>query len=56
MWKAYYDFLCVDDRLRRVGIPIALKCECCVEGKYEDVNHVLATGAIARGIWKKCAD
>lgn len=56
MWKTYNDCLSVHNCLRRIGIPIVSKCECCVDGKYEDFNHVLAIGVFARVIWKKCAD
>ncbi|XP_041001580.1 uncharacterized protein LOC121247270 [Juglans microcarpa x Juglans regia] len=43
--------LSVDDRLRRIGIPIVSRCDCCDEGKYEDQNHVLFEVEFATKIW-----
>ncbi|KAF5449942.1 hypothetical protein F2P56_030338 [Juglans regia] len=43
--------LSVDDRLRRVGIPIVPKCHCCIAGHYEDINHVLIEGDFPKHIW-----
>ena len=53
MWKVFHNNLRVDDRLRRVGIPITSKCNCCDRGGYEDLNHVLAAGDVASEIWKR---
>ncbi|KAG2724529.1 hypothetical protein I3760_01G021900 [Carya illinoinensis] len=53
MWKAFHNSLSVDDRLRRVGIPITSKCNCCAQGRYKDLNHVLTIGDFASRIWKK---
>ncbi|XP_042980144.1 uncharacterized protein LOC122310314 [Carya illinoinensis] len=55
MWKAQHNCLPVDDRVCRIGIPLASKCDCCREGNYEDQNHVLATGEFAEQIWRMCA-
>ncbi|XP_042962535.1 uncharacterized protein LOC122296805 [Carya illinoinensis] len=55
MWKAQHNCLPVDDRVRRTGIPLTSKCDCCREGSYEDQNHVLATGEFAEQIWRMCA-
>ncbi|XP_042944671.1 uncharacterized protein LOC122278558 [Carya illinoinensis] len=49
--KAWHKALSVDDRLRRVGIPIVSKCDCCCVGHYEDINHVLFEGDFPRKIW-----
>ncbi|KAG2724091.1 hypothetical protein I3760_01G001500 [Carya illinoinensis] len=53
MWKAFHNSLSVDDRLRRVGIPITSKCNCCDQGGYKDLNHVLAAGDVTFRIWKR---
>ncbi|XP_042964784.1 uncharacterized protein LOC122299013 [Carya illinoinensis] len=55
MWKGLHGALSVDDRLRRIGIPIVSKCNCCNHGAYEDLNHVLAEGDFAKSIWRKSA-
>lgn len=52
MWKALHDYLSVDDHIRRVGIPLVSRCDCCQEGGYEDLNHVLFAGEFATTIWK----
>lgn len=54
IWKAMHGSFPVDDRLRRVGIILASKCDCCVLGVYEDQDHVLALGEFATQVWK-CA-
>ncbi|KAF5447364.1 hypothetical protein F2P56_032920 [Juglans regia] len=54
MWKVWHGALIVDDKIRWIGIPLASKCSCCKQGKYEDINHVLFEGEVAGGIWKKC--
>ncbi|KAG2701736.1 hypothetical protein I3760_06G058100 [Carya illinoinensis] len=50
-WKAWHRALSVDDRLRRVGIPIVSEFDCCCVGHYEDINHVLFEGDFPRKIW-----
>ncbi|XP_042954647.1 uncharacterized protein LOC122291062 [Carya illinoinensis] len=55
MWKAIHDCLPVDDRIRRIGIPIASRCDCCSESEYEDLNHSLARGDFAEKIWRICS-
>ncbi|XP_035540253.1 uncharacterized protein LOC118344233 [Juglans regia] len=40
-------------RSPKVGIYIASKCDCCVNGGYEDQNHALAGGDFVQEIWKK---
>ncbi|XP_035545050.1 uncharacterized protein LOC109016147 [Juglans regia] len=52
--RAWNGALAVDDNIRRIGIPLASKCNCCKNGQYEDINHVLFEGEVAAGIWKKC--
>ncbi|KAF5464541.1 hypothetical protein F2P56_014612 [Juglans regia] len=56
MWKAIHECLAVDDRIRKVGIQVASRCDCCISGAYEDMNHVLATGEFAKMIWSMCSN
>ncbi|KAF5446820.1 hypothetical protein F2P56_032419 [Juglans regia] len=53
MWKAFNNILSVDDKVRKLGIPIVSKCDCCLNGGYEDINHVLANGDIAKAVWNR---
>lgn len=55
MWKAVNNCLSVDERVRRVGIPMISKCNCCSRSKMEDLNHVLRTREFARRIWRLAA-
>lgn len=55
MWKGLNNALSVDDRIRKVGLPIVSRCNCSVQGSYEDLSHALAEGKFARLIWMKCA-
>ncbi|XP_035545929.1 uncharacterized protein LOC118348419 [Juglans regia] len=50
-WKVWHRALSVDDRLRRVGLPIVSKCDCCSAGHYENINHVLIEGDFPKQIW-----
>ncbi|XP_042939613.1 ent-kaurenoic acid oxidase 1-like [Carya illinoinensis] len=52
--KAQNNCLLVDNRVRRAGIPLASKCDCCDNGGYEDQSHVLALGTFAEQVWSKC--
>ncbi|XP_042946137.1 uncharacterized protein LOC122279516 [Carya illinoinensis] len=36
MWKTHNNCLPVDDRVRRAGISLVSKCDCCDNGGYED--------------------
>ncbi|KAG2667275.1 hypothetical protein I3760_15G106100 [Carya illinoinensis] len=38
-----------------IGIPLVSKCDCCTRGAYEDLNHVLVSGEVAKSIWRTCA-
>ncbi|KAF5465134.1 hypothetical protein F2P56_015165, partial [Juglans regia] len=53
MWKAWHGALAVDDKIRRIGIPLVSRCNCCIQGQYEDLNHVLFAGEEAAEVWKK---
>lgn len=55
LWKCFNNVLSVDDRLRRVGIPIESKCDCCTKGAYEDLKQVFVAGEVAKSIWRRCA-
>jgi len=55
VWKAMTNSLSVDDRIRRIGVSIASKCECCPQGDIEDLDHVLYSGKIAANLWKMCS-
>ncbi|GLT71798.1 hypothetical protein SLA2020_437910 [Shorea laevis] len=55
MWKAMTNSLSVDERIRRVGISLASKCECCPQGGFEDLDHVLYSGKVAAKIWHLCS-
>lgn len=45
----------VDDRIQRIGIPIVSCCYCCsLNRKYEDMEHIFATGEFAKAIWHFC--
>lgn len=55
MRGAVNNCLRVDDRLRRAGVVMVLKCNCCTQGDYEDLNHVLCTGEIASTVWRLCS-
>ncbi|CAI9774663.1 unnamed protein product [Fraxinus pennsylvanica] len=53
MWKALSGSLSVDSSIRKVGIAIASKCNCCLVGHEENTDHVLSTGDFADEVWKK---
>ncbi|NAW49657.1 zinc-binding domain-containing protein, partial [Salmonella sp. gx-f5] len=55
MWKAIHDCLPVDDRIRKIGISIVSRCDCCSNSKYEDLNHSLSRGDFAEKIWRICS-
>jgi len=52
MWKAWHGALAVDDRIRKIGIPLVSRCNCYNQGKYEALNHVLFEGEVAAEVWK----
>ncbi|KAF5452775.1 hypothetical protein F2P56_027742 [Juglans regia] len=55
MWKASNNCLSVDAKVQMAGIPMVSKCNCCVFGNMEDLNHVLCTGDFARQLWRMAA-
>lgn len=54
IWKIMYGYLSMDDRIKRVGINLVSKCDCCASGAYEDQNHVLASGDFFVQLWNRC--
>ncbi|GLT69679.1 hypothetical protein SLA2020_418130 [Shorea laevis] len=46
IWLGSDDSLSVDERIRRIGISLVSKCECCTQGGFEDLNHVLYSGKV----------
>lgn len=46
-WKAFFNCLPVDDRVQKVGILMASKCDCCSRGHREYVDLVLSRGEVA---------
>lgn len=50
MWNAIHECLPLDDRIRRVGIPIVSRCDCCFVHEYEDLDHVLTSGEFVEAI------
>jgi hypothetical protein len=47
--------LSVDERIRRIGISLVSKCECCPQGGFEDLDHVLYSGKVAAKLWQICS-
>lgn len=35
--KQLFEF---DDHVRRIGVVMVSKCDCCAAGNYEELNHV----------------
>lgn len=54
-WKATFNFLSVDDQVRKLGISLASRCNCCLVGSVEDLEHVLGKGEFAVAIWRKAS-
>lgn len=55
MWKALLSYLPLDERVRKLGIPLVLGCNFCVEHLMETLNHILSTGYVVCLVWKKAA-
>ncbi|KAF8389248.1 hypothetical protein HHK36_025941 [Tetracentron sinense] len=53
MWKAAFECLSVDEKVRRVGVSLASACDCCDSRQSEDLEHVLNKGEFATDIWRK---
>lgn len=48
VWRAWFNGLSVDDRVRKKGVSLASTCDCCSQKKQENVGHVLSSGQFAR--------
>ncbi|KAK3230684.1 hypothetical protein Dsin_002565 [Dipteronia sinensis] len=53
MWKAVFDFLSVDEKVRSVGVPIVSACNCCSIRGNEDLEHILNKGDFTTNLWRK---
>lgn len=53
MWRALFNYLMTDERVRRLGIPLVSWCKCCVVRKEETTNHAFSTSEVASMVWKK---
>lgn len=53
MWKAVFNCLSVDEKVRQLGIPLVLACNCRMERKVEGLEHVLGNGEFAVDVWRK---
>lgn len=55
MWKELLQYLLLDDRIWKLGMPMASVCNYCVEKNKKTLDHVLSTGTVAKLVWKKAA-
>ncbi|KAK0586417.1 hypothetical protein LWI29_006521 [Acer saccharum] len=53
MWKAVFNCLNVDEKVRSVGVPIISACNCCSSRGIEDLDHILNNGDFASNLWRK---
>ncbi|KAK1576349.1 hypothetical protein Q3G72_013142 [Acer saccharum] len=53
MWKAAFNCLSVDEKVRSVRVPIVSACSCCSSRGIEDLNHILNNGDFASNLWRK---
>lgn len=53
MWKAVFECLSVDEKVRRVGVFVISVCDCCDSRQSEDLEHVLNKREFATDIWRK---
>ncbi|KAI9180398.1 hypothetical protein LWI28_004447 [Acer negundo] len=53
MWKAVFNCLNVDEKVRSVGVPIVLVCNCCNSRGIKDFDHILNNGDFASNLWRK---
>lgn len=45
----------MDARICSVGIPLACKCDCCVNSSVETLDHIFSMSELARKVWKRAA-
>ncbi|GLT53067.1 hypothetical protein SLA2020_263630 [Shorea laevis] len=55
LWKAMTNSLSVGERIRRIGISLVSKCECCPQGGFEDLDCVLYSGKVVAKLWQICS-
>ncbi|KAI0511688.1 hypothetical protein KFK09_012320 [Dendrobium nobile] len=48
-WRIIFNYLPVDSLLRKKGLVIVSKCQCCYH--FENINHVFINGPIAIRVW-----
>lgn len=53
MWKTLFQYLPLDYRIHKLGIPMALACNYCENRDEETLYHVLSTRDVVKLIWKK---
>lgn len=53
VWKSLFNYLPFYERVRRLSIPLASGCDCCVDHKEETLNQILSTRSVACIVWKK---
>lgn len=46
-WRAWFQSLAVDERVKNKGIALALACDCCSNPAMESIDHVLSTSQVA---------
>ncbi|KAG7988464.1 hypothetical protein I3843_03G189700 [Carya illinoinensis] len=56
VWRARRRAIPIDDVIRRLGIPIVSKCECCFQAKVESFNHLFCEGEGPKVVWQFFAD
>ncbi|CAI9756903.1 unnamed protein product [Fraxinus pennsylvanica] len=52
IWKAKFNCLSVDSRMRSTGVALASRCDCCDTRQVETLDNVLNSGNIAKIVWK----
>lgn len=50
-----HECLPLDDRVRRIGIPLVSSCGCCSFRACEDIDHIFAKGDFAEELWRMCS-
>lgn len=53
LWIAYFNCLSVDDQVQNLEISFVSQCDCCKEGKEEDLDHILCKEDFAKALWNK---
>lgn len=53
IWKARFNCFPMDDRIRALGIPLASRCDFCVDSKVKTLDHIFSMGKLATKVWKR---